>query len=150
MRRAGRGPIRDQADWDKAVDDADKGLDLGGFLPERLGAERCLDPQLMAVLLVLRRRLVAETGLHTALEYMLVDSAVLAYFQQLFPLLHRANRLMPRNLQALHELKLPPQPNVTIGRPAQVNVAQQQVNAIPRSEGRRTEDADKQGRRRRP
>jgi hypothetical protein len=185
----GWGSIRDQADWNKAVEDADKGLDRGLFLLERLGAERYLDPQLMAVLLVLRRRLVDETGAHTALEYMLIDSAVMAYYHQLkingwignfsalleseffgkesltaklkgyygsdnvrglrvedivhrlgeelFPLLDRANRLMLRNLKALHELKLPPHPNVTIEQAAQVNVAQQQVNAMPRSAGQR-------------
>jgi hypothetical protein len=79
----GWGSIRDQADWDKAVEDADKGFDRGLFLLERLGAERYLDPQLMAVLLVLRRRLVDETGAHTALEFMLIDSAVMAYYHQL-------------------------------------------------------------------
>jgi hypothetical protein len=197
----GRGSIRDQADWEKAVDDADAGLDNGGFLLERLGAERYFDPQLMAVLLVLRRRLVDETGAHTALEFMLIDSAVLAYhhepridgwignFSALleneffgkesltapaeelsrdgqcpwtargghrpspwgrdFPLLDRANRLMLRNLEALHELKLPPQPNVTIGQAGQVNVAQQQVNAIPRSGGQPHRTLTSRGRRRR-
>jgi hypothetical protein len=79
----GWGSIRDQADWDKAVEDADRGLDRGLFLLERLGAERYLDPQLMAVLLVLRRRLVDETGAHTALEFMLIDSDVMAYYHQL-------------------------------------------------------------------
>jgi hypothetical protein len=37
----------------------------------------------MAVLLVLRRRLVDETGARTALEFMLIDSAVMAYYHQL-------------------------------------------------------------------
>jgi hypothetical protein len=69
--------------------------------------------------------------------------------EELFPLLDRANRLMLRNLKALHELKLPPQPNVTIGQAAQVNVAQQQVNAMPRSRDQRAEDTDKQARLRR-
>src|SRR5262245_66527583 len=76
----GWGSVHDRADWDKAVKDAERGLDHGGFLLERLGAERYLDPQLMAVLLVLRRRLVDETGAHTALEYMLIDSAVMSYY----------------------------------------------------------------------
>ena len=75
--------IRNQEDWEKAVDEADRGLDSGGFLLERLGAERYVDPQLTAVLLVLRRRLVDETGAHTAAEYLLIDSAVLAYYHQL-------------------------------------------------------------------
>jgi hypothetical protein len=53
---------------------------------------------------------------------------------------------MLRNLKALHEVKLPPQPNVTIGQAAQVNVALHQINAVPH---RGTQDSDKPGRRRR-
>jgi hypothetical protein len=49
---------------------------------------------------------------------------------------------MLRNLKALYELKLPPQPNVTFGPARQVNVAQQQVNAMPRSGGQRTDDTN--------
>jgi hypothetical protein len=55
------------------VEDAAVGLDGGGFLLKRLGADRYLDRRLMAVQLVLRRRLVDETGARTALEYMLID-----------------------------------------------------------------------------
>jgi hypothetical protein len=54
---------------------------------------------------------------------------------------------MLRNREALHKLKLPPQPSVSIGQAAQVNVAQQQVNAMPRARGERGE-GDKQARRR--
>jgi hypothetical protein len=46
----------------------------------RLGAERHLDPPLMAVLLTLRRRLIDEYGATTAAELVLIDSAVLSYY----------------------------------------------------------------------
>src|SRR6266853_567642 len=55
----------------------------GGFFLERLGAERYLDPQLMATLLSLRQRLIAEWGITTAAEAMLVDLAVLNYYHAL-------------------------------------------------------------------
>jgi len=63
----------------------------------------------------------------------LLEDVVHRLGEESFPLLDRANRLMLRNLKALHELKLPPQPNVTIGQAAQVNLARQQVNAMARS-----------------
>ena len=50
--------------------------DRGAFLIERLGAERYLDPPLMAVLLTLRRQLIDEEGATTAAEMMMVDCAV--------------------------------------------------------------------------
>ena len=63
----------------KAADD----LDDGGFLIDRLGAERHLDPAMMAMLLVLRRRLIDEHGATTAAELMMVDVAVLSYYHTL-------------------------------------------------------------------
>jgi hypothetical protein len=62
-----------------------------------------------------------------------VENIVHRLGEELFPLLDRANRLMLRNLKMVHDLKLRPQPNVTIEQAAQVNVAQQQVNAMARS-----------------
>lgn len=179
----GWSAIQDRDDWEREVLAADDGLESGGFLLDRLGAERYVDPQLTAVLLVLRRRLVQETSANTAAEYLLIDSIVLAYYHQiringwignfsallereffgngptltaklqghygadtvrgltvedivhrlgeeLFPLLDRANRLMLRNLKALHALKLPAAPSVSIGQAGQVNVGQHQVNAV--------------------
>jgi hypothetical protein len=49
--------------------------DAGAFLLDRLGAQRHLDPPLMAVLLTLRRRLIDEYGATAAAELMLIDSA---------------------------------------------------------------------------
>src|SRR5918992_3642601 len=64
---------------EKAADD----LETGCFLIDRLGAERYLDPELMAALLVLRRRLIDEYGAESAADLMLIDVAVLAYHHTL-------------------------------------------------------------------
>ena len=52
-------------------------------LPVSWPAEPHLDPELMAVLLVVRRRLIEEHGATTAAELMLVDGAVLSYYHTL-------------------------------------------------------------------
>src|SRR5919204_5842284 len=79
----GWGTVRDRAEWERTAEQARADYDRGKFLIERLGAQRYLDPPLMAVLLGLRRRLVAEHGATTAAELMLIDSAMLAYYHQL-------------------------------------------------------------------
>src|SRR5918999_3725589 len=76
----GWATVKTQDAWEETVRKAAADLDSGGFLIERLGAERHLDPTLLAVLLVLRRRLVDEHGAETAAEFMLIDSAVLSYY----------------------------------------------------------------------
>jgi len=75
--------VPDRETWMRVVDDAASDYESGRFLIERLGAERHLDPELMATLLQLRRALLAETGATTAAETMLVDLAVLSYHNTL-------------------------------------------------------------------
>ena len=70
-------------EWRATIDRATDEYDRGVFLLERLGAERYLDPLLMAVLLTLRRRLVEEHGATTAAELMLIDLVVLSYYHTL-------------------------------------------------------------------
>lgn len=55
----------------------------GRFLMERLGAERLLDPKLMATLWGLRQGLLADLGTATTAERMLVDMTVLGYHNAL-------------------------------------------------------------------
>lgn len=55
----------------------------GGFLLERLGAQRYLDSKLMATIPALRQRLIAESAITTAAETMLVGLAVLNYYHTL-------------------------------------------------------------------
>jgi len=52
-------------------------------LLDRLGAERYLDPTLMATILSLRQRFIAEWGITTAAETMLVDQALVSYYHTL-------------------------------------------------------------------
>jgi len=75
--------VRSQEDWVKINEEACEEYESGAFLLERLGAERFLDPKLMATILALRRRLIAEWGVTTAAETMLVDSAVLSQYHAL-------------------------------------------------------------------
>jgi hypothetical protein len=75
--------VRTQEDWENVLVQASLDIDNGSFLLDRLGAERFLDPQLMAVLLGLRRRLIEEHGATTAAEIMMIDSAVLSYYHML-------------------------------------------------------------------
>ena len=131
-----------------------------------MGAERHLEPKLLATLLSLRRRLIAEWGIATAAETMLVDLAILSYYrtvqaqrwmgdlallieheffgqdsptpkgqrrvghglaveeqvrrlgEQLMPLSDRANRMFIRNLKAIKELRIGPNPSIASGRVA--------------------------------
>jgi hypothetical protein len=76
----GWGTIKDAEQWQQTVRKAAEDLETGAFLIDRLGAERYLDPDLMAVLLVLRRRLVDEYGAESAADIMLIDVAVLSYY----------------------------------------------------------------------
>jgi len=75
--------VTTQEEWQAAVVQADEDYECGQFLLDRLGAERYLDPPLMAVLLTLRRRLVEEHGAQTAAELMMVDMAVLSFYHGL-------------------------------------------------------------------
>jgi hypothetical protein len=79
----GWGTVKDQAAWEGVVQQAAADFANSHFLIDRLGAERYLDPPLMAVLLTLRRRLIDEHGATTAAELMIIDSAVLSYFHLL-------------------------------------------------------------------
>ena len=79
----GWGSIKSREEWEQTVAEACEEYEHGGFLLEQLGAERHLDPTLMAVLLVLRRRLVDEHGASTAAELMLIDLAVISYYHTL-------------------------------------------------------------------
>ena len=75
--------VRSEEDWVRVCEEGREAYESGQFLLERLGAERYLDPQLMATILSLRQRLIAESGITTAAETMLVDLAVLNYYHAL-------------------------------------------------------------------
>src|SRR3954454_4425709 len=79
----GWGRVQDEADWLAIIDQAEEGLASGRFLIDRLGAERHLDPELMATVVVLRRRLIIEYHVTGAADLLLIDSLLLAYYHQL-------------------------------------------------------------------
>jgi hypothetical protein len=79
----GWGRVESLEAWQETVRKAADDIETGQFLIDRLGAERHLDPELMAALLVLRRRLIDEYGAESAADLMLIDVAVLAYHHTL-------------------------------------------------------------------
>jgi hypothetical protein len=79
----GWGHVKTQEQWEAIKAKAQEDYRKGGFLIERLGSERYLDPELLAVLLTLRRGLVDDLGVTGHAELMLVDMAVLSYYYAL-------------------------------------------------------------------
>ncbi len=75
--------VRSEEEWVRISEESQEAYESGQFLLDRLGAERFLDPKLMATLMVLRQRLIAEWGITTAAETMLLDLAVLSYYHAL-------------------------------------------------------------------
>jgi hypothetical protein len=75
--------VKDEDAWLEMVDEAEEGLATGRFLIDRLGAERHLDPEMMAALIVLRRRLICEYQVTGAADLLLIDSILTAYYHQL-------------------------------------------------------------------
>jgi hypothetical protein len=75
--------VRSQEEWVKVCEESREEYKSGQFLLEQLGAQRYLDPKLMATLLHLRWALIAEWGLTTASGTMLADLAVLSFYHTL-------------------------------------------------------------------
>jgi hypothetical protein len=75
----GWGKIRSAEEWQAACDDASKRYRSGRFVIERLGAERVLDPQLMATLWQLRQGLLEEYGTASPTTTMVIDLAMMSY-----------------------------------------------------------------------
>jgi hypothetical protein len=74
--------VDSEEDWLKVCADSQEQYESGRFLLERLGAERYLDPQLMATLGSLRKTIIAEWGITTT-EMILLDHALLGYYNAL-------------------------------------------------------------------
>jgi hypothetical protein len=79
----GRPGVRTTQQWAQMLEEAGDSLDNGRFLVQQLGAERYLDPEMVAVLITLRQNLIADLKRPTTADIMLVDSAVLAYYNML-------------------------------------------------------------------
>ena len=91
MWRAMRGwdAVKTEEDWDQVVIEAREDLDNGKFLLDRLGGEVNLEPEVVATLLILRDGFIQVHGVKTPAEYMLVDLALIAYYNAL-----RAQRML--------------------------------------------------------
>jgi hypothetical protein len=72
-----------EAGWRHACEEARERYHSGRFLIERLGAERFLDPYLMAILWQLRQTLVDEYASQAPTATMLIDLAVMSYYNAL-------------------------------------------------------------------
>jgi hypothetical protein len=77
-----RGVYRDE-DWQRIFQQAKLSYESGRFLIEQLGAERYLEPELMATLAQLRRDLLVGIEDPTAADTMMADSAIIAYHNML-------------------------------------------------------------------
>jgi hypothetical protein len=70
-------------EWQAVCEDASKRYQSGRFLIERLGAERFLDPQLMATLWQLRQGLLEEYGTASPSMTMVIDAVIMSYYNLL-------------------------------------------------------------------
>jgi hypothetical protein len=76
----GRPGVRSQAEWEKRLDQASDDIGSGRFIVRCLGAERYLDAETVAVLITLRQNLIAELGRTSTADLMMIDSAIIAYY----------------------------------------------------------------------
>lgn len=74
--------IESNDDWRRLSEEAREEYRQGSFFLDRLGAEKLVDPKLMATLLSLRQGLLNEAGDSVA-ERLLIDLTVLAYHHAL-------------------------------------------------------------------
>jgi hypothetical protein len=74
-----RRGVQREEDWQKIFQQAKVDCESGRFLIEQLGAERYLEPRLMATLAQLRQGLLGGIQNPTAADSMMADTAVIAY-----------------------------------------------------------------------
>src|SRR5882724_7669367 len=79
----GHGRVQCEQDWQRIFAQAKINYKSGRFLIQKLGAERYLEPELMATLAQLRRDLLSGIENPTAADTMMADSTVLAYHNML-------------------------------------------------------------------
>ena len=75
--------VKTKKDWDRVCLEAESDFHEGRFLLEHLGADRSLEPKATAVLLYMRQRLIAEYDVGSAAEFMVLDMALIAYYNTL-------------------------------------------------------------------
>ncbi len=75
--------VESREHWEKMLAVSATDTYRGRLLIDTLGAERHLDPETMAAIITLRSNWIAEYQANTAVELMLIDSALIAFFNQL-------------------------------------------------------------------
>lgn len=75
--------VRSPAEWAAMLEKAGDEIGNGKFLVRWLGAERYLAPAHVAVLLTLRQNLIADLHRPTAADLMMIDAAIIAYYNTL-------------------------------------------------------------------
>jgi hypothetical protein len=76
----GRPGVTSPAEWAKLLDRAGDYIGNGRFIVRCLGAERYLGAETVAVLITLRQNLIAELGRASTADIMMVDAAIVAYY----------------------------------------------------------------------
>ena len=76
----GRPGVTSLAQLQKLLEKAGDEIGNGRFIVRYLGAERYLEAGTVAVLLTLRQNLIAEIGRPTTADMMIIDTAVVAYY----------------------------------------------------------------------
>ena len=74
---------RTPEEWENTCREAAKDIQSGAFLIEKLGARRFLDPKTMATLLSMRTSLIKEHDPVNAAHMMLIDLAIVPYYNAL-------------------------------------------------------------------
>lgn len=75
--------VPDRETWANTYEQAQREYLPGNFLIRELGAQRLLHPEMIATLLTLRQSLLADLKATTAADMMLVDLAILGYYNAL-------------------------------------------------------------------
>jgi hypothetical protein len=79
----GRPGVYSPEKWAQMLEKAGDDIGNGRFIVRQLGAERYLDPETVAVLITLRQNLLADIPKVTTVDIMMVDAAVIAYYNML-------------------------------------------------------------------
>jgi hypothetical protein len=75
--------VRTPEEWAELLEKAGDEIGNGRFIVRCLGAERYLEPATVAVLLTLRQNLIGHLAHATAADIMMIDAAIIGYYNML-------------------------------------------------------------------
>ncbi len=76
----GRPGVKSPPEWAKRLDQAGDDIGNGRFVVRYLGTERYLDAETVTVLVTLRQNLIAELPRPSTADLMMIDAAIVAYY----------------------------------------------------------------------